>query len=80
MAFHYAEAARARLLSEQIARAFVGAAERDLPADVRERERTLQNAAAAELRRGVPYDASAAYADFQSFVETLRQSHPDYAT
>ncbi len=80
VAFHYAEAARARLLSEQIARAFVGAAERDLPADVRERERALQNAAAAELRRGVPYDASAAYADFQSFVETLRQSHPDYAT
>ena len=80
VAFHYAEAARARLLSEQIARAFVGAAERDLPADVRERERTLQNAAAAELRRGVPYDGSAAYADFQSFVETLRQSHADYAT
>jgi len=80
VAFHYAEAARARLLSEQIARAFVGAAERDLPADVRERERTLQSAAAAELRRGVPYDASAAYADFQSFVETLRQRHADYAT
>ena len=80
VAFHYAEAARARLLSEQIARAFVGAAERDLPADVRERERRLQSAAAAELRRGVPYDGSAAYADFQSFVETLRQSHADYAT
>ena len=80
IAFHYAEAARARLLSEQIARAFVGAAERDLPADVRERERALQSGAAAELRRGVPYDESAAYGEFQRFVESLRRSHPDYAT
>ena len=80
VAFHYAEAARARLLSEQIARAFVGAAERDLPPDVRERERALQAAAVAELRRGVPYDESAAYAEFQRFVESLRRTHPDYAT
>jgi CHAT domain-containing protein len=80
VAFHYAEAARARLLSEQIARAFVGAAERDLPPDVRERERTLQTGATAELRRGVPYDESAAYGEFQRFVESLRQTHPDYAT
>ena len=80
VAFHYAEAARARLLSEQIARAFVGAAERDLPPDVRERERTLQGQATAELRRGVPYDQSAAHAEFQHFVESLRKSYPDYAT
>jgi CHAT domain-containing protein len=80
VAFHYAEAARARLLSEQIARTFVGAAERDLPADVRERERALQSQAMAELRRGVPYDQSAAYAEFQRFVESLRKSYPDYAT
>jgi CHAT domain-containing protein len=80
VAFHYAEAARARLLSEQIARTFVGAAERDLPAEVRERERALQGRATAELRRGVPYDQSAAYAEFQRFVESLRTSYPDYAT
>jgi CHAT domain-containing protein len=80
VAFHYAEAARARLLSEQIARAFVGAAERDLPPDVRERERMLQNLAVAELRRGVPYDQSAAHGEFQRFVESLRRTHPDYAT
>ncbi len=80
VAFHYAEAARARLLSEQIARAFVGAAERDLPPDVRERERALQSRAVADLRRGTPYDESAAYAEFQRFVDSLRQTHPDYAT
>jgi CHAT domain-containing protein len=80
VAFHYAEAARARLLSEQIARAFVGAAERDLPPDVRERERTLQGRTLAELRRGVPYDESPAYGEFQRFVESLRRTHPDYAT
>jgi CHAT domain-containing protein len=79
-AFRYAEAARARLLSEQIAAAFVGAAERELPADVRERERSLQSAATAELRRGVAYDESPAYADFQRFVEELRRTHPAYAT
>jgi CHAT domain-containing protein/tetratricopeptide (TPR) repeat protein len=80
VAFHYAEAARARLLSEQIARGFVGAAERDLPPDVRERERALQGLALAELRRGVPYDESAAYDEFQRFVESLRRTHPAYAT
>lgn len=77
--FAYAEAARARLLSELVAR---GLATRslptDLPPDVARDERDLLAQAHAELQSGVPYDESPAYRRFQAFVEDLRTTQPRY--
>ena len=79
-AFYYAEAARARLLSELLARQLAqrGAAS-DLPPDLAREERDLLARARAELGSGVPFDESPAYRQFQAFVERLRASEPRYA-
>lgn len=79
-AFYYAEAARSRLLSEQIARSRTGSTEGRLPVDVLQKERELVDRATAELRSGVPFRESPAYREFQLFVEDLRKKYPDYAT
>lgn len=80
IAFYYAEATRARLLSEQISRSRAGSAEGKLPPEMAQRERDLLGRADAELRSGVPYEDSAAYREVQAFVENLRSAYPDYAT
>lgn len=79
IAFHYVEAARARFLSEQIARSRARGVEGKLPDDLAQRERDLLGRAKAELRRGIPFDESHAHREFQAFVRSLRKTHPNYA-
>ena len=79
VAFYYAEAARARLLSEQITRSRAGAVQGKLPPKVAQNERELLGRANAELRRGVPFDQSAAFREFQAFVQGIRKTYTDYA-
>lgn len=80
LAFYYAESARARLLSEQMARSQLGGAEGKVPLEITQRERELRSKADLELRSGIPYDVSHAYREFQAFTESLRNAYPDYAT
>lgn len=79
VAFYFAEAARARLLSEQIAQSRAGAGEGRIPAELAQQERDLRGRADAELRGGIPFEESPAYRERQAFIERLRKEYPDYA-
>jgi CHAT domain-containing protein len=79
LAFYYAEAARARLLSEQMARSQATGGEGDLPPEMAQRERELRDKADAELLGGILFADSPAYREFRAFVDGLRKAYPDYA-
>lgn len=80
LAFYYAEAARARLLSERMAQSSGADADRTLPAAIAEREAALRSALDAELQRGYRIEDAPSYSQFQALVEELRRTHPAYAT
>ncbi len=78
-AFYYAEAARARSLSEQVAKFRAEGAVERLPSESARRERELLSRVGHELQRGKRVEESTAYRDLQAFVQSLRGTHPDYA-
>ncbi len=78
-AFEYAEAARARLLSEKLAGLGAAEAGRGVPAAIRLEERTAVERVQASLRDGKRLEESSAYRDFERLVEKLRRQYPGYA-
>jgi tetratricopeptide (TPR) repeat protein len=80
IAFYFAESARARLLSERIARSSAGGLGGKISPEILRIEREHLNTATAELRGGIPFQESPAYRRFQSFIEDIRKTYPDYTT